>query len=96
MKKPKVMGITGGTAELLRQCSPKDFSDDRYEGIALYSRADNKPVVLSVSNDADPIRWRVLDGACGFYFRSFTEATDFCKLHGYIFVKGGQSNGQTH
>ena len=90
MKKQKAIGSTGGTAEMLRQCSPKDFSDDRYEGMALYRRTDNKPVVLSVSNDAGPVRWRVLDGVSDFYFRSYTEATDFCKLRGYIFVNGEQ------
>lgn len=92
MKKQKAIGSTGGTAEMLRQCSPKDFSDDRYDGMVLYCRKDNKPVVLSVSNGADPIRWRVLDGVSDFYFRSYAEATDFCKLRGYIFVNGGQNN----
>lgn len=90
MKYPKVVGGTGGTAAMLRQCSPKDFNDDHYEGMALYRRKDGKPVVLSVSNSLDPIMWRVLNGASEFYFRSYAEATEFCKLRGYIFVNGGK------
>lgn len=60
--------------------------------MALYRRKDNKPVVLSVSNSLDPIMWRVLDGASEFYFRSYAEATNFCKLRGYIFVNGGSDD----
>ena len=45
-----------------------------------------------VSKKAEPARWKVLDGASEFYFRSYTEATNFCQMRGYIFMKGGKQH----
>ena len=58
--------------------------------MSLYRRRDNKPVVLFMSKNAEPARWKVVDGASEFYFRSYTEATDFCQMRGYIFMRGGK------
>jgi len=89
MNQIKIMGIANAGSEFIKHCSPSEFSDELYDGVSLYRRRDNKPVVLFMSKTADPARWKVLDGASEFYFRSFTKATDFCQMRGYLFVKGG-------
>ncbi len=94
MNKIRLFGMMDAEKEITQHSSPTDFDDEHYDGVSLYRRVDDKPVVLFVSKDADPIRWRVADGASEFYFRSFAEATAFCKLRGYVFVKGGRNHEQ--
>jgi len=96
MKQIKIIGMVDAENEITKHSSPTDFSDECYDGISLYCRQNEKPVVLFVSKNADPIRWKVLDGASEFYFRSFTEATDFCQMRGYTFVKGGKTSQLRH
>ena len=88
----RIIGMMDAESEISKQSSPSDFSDDHYDGISLYRRGDNKPVVLFMSKHAEPARWKVLDGASEFYFRSYKEATNFCQIRGYIFMKGGKQN----
>lgn len=83
MKILKAVGITGGTVEMLRQCNPKDFSDDHYEGRALYWSQTNKPVVVLLSKSADVPVWKVLCGTSEFYFRKYGEVVEFCNKRGY-------------
>lgn len=90
MKQFKIIGMVDADSEIINQCSPSDFSDEHYDGISLYQRKDKKPAVLFMSKTSEPARWKVLDGASTFYFRSFKEATNFCNLRGYIFMKGGK------
>jgi len=90
MNQIRVMGMMDAESEITKQSSPSDFGDDLYDGVSLYRRKDMKPVVLFVSKNAEPARWKVLDGASEFYFRSYTEATNFCRIRGYIFMKGGK------
>jgi len=90
MKQNRVIGMMDAESEITKQSSPSDFNDDHYDGVSLYRRKDMKPVVLFVSKNAEPVRWKVLDGASEFYFRSYTDATDFCQMRGYIFMKGGK------
>lgn len=90
MNRIRVIGMMDAESEITKQSSPSDFSDDHYNGISLYRRRDNKPVVLFMSKSAEPARWKVVDGASEFYFRSYAEATDFCQMCGYIFMKGGK------
>lgn len=96
MNRLRLIGMVDAEKEITRHLSPTDFDDERYEGVFLYRREDDRPVVLFVSKDPDPIHWRIVDGASEFYFRSFSEATEFCKQRGYIFVKGGQNHEQAH
>lgn len=86
----RIIGMMDAESEITKQSSPSDFSDDYYDGMSLYRRKDMKPVVLFMSRNADPARWKVVDGASEFYFRSYTEATDFCQMRGYIFMRGGK------
>jgi hypothetical protein len=86
----RVMGLMDAESEITKQSSPSDFGDDLYDGVSLYRRKDMKPVVLFVSKKAEPARWKVLDGASEFYFRSYTEAANFCQMRGYTFMKGGK------
>lgn len=92
MNQFRVMGMVDADYEILKQSSPSDFSDDLYDGVSLYCRKDKKPVVLFVSKNADPTRWKVLDGASEFHFRAFAEAAKFCQMRGYIFIKGEKRN----
>ena len=77
MNRIRVMGMMDAESEITKQSSPSDFGNDLYDGVSLYRRKDMKPVVLFASKNAEPARWKVLDGASEFYFRSNTEATDF-------------------
>lgn len=86
----RIIGMMNAESEITKQSSPSDFSDDRYDGMSLYRRKDMKPVVLFMSKNAEPARWKVVDGASEFYFRSYAEATNFCQMRGYIFMKGGK------
>lgn len=88
----KIIGMVDAESKITKQSSPSDFDDDLYDGVSLYRRKDKKPVVLFVSKTAEPARWKVLDGASEFYFRSFKEATNFCQMRGYIFMKGGKQH----
>ena len=90
MNRIRIIGMMDAESESTKQSSPSDFSDDHYDGMSLYRRRDNKPVVLFMSKNAEPARWKVVDGASEFYFRSYTEATDFCQMRGYIFMRGGK------
>ena len=90
MNRIKIIGMMDAESEITKQSSPLDFSDDLYDSVSLYRRKDMKPVVLFVSKNAEPARWKVLDGASAFYFPSWKEATDFCQMRGYIFLKGGK------
>lgn len=90
MNQFKIIGMVDAESKITKQSSPSDFGDDLYDGVSLYRRKDKKPVVLFVSKTAEPARWKVLDGASEFYFRSFKEATNFCQMRGYIFMKGGK------
>ena len=90
MNRIRIIDMMDAESEITKQSSPSDFSDDLYDGVSLYRRKDMKPVVLFVSKNAEPARWKVADGASEFYFRSYTEATSFCQMRGYIFMKGGK------
>jgi hypothetical protein len=92
MTQIRVMGMMDAESEITKQSSPSDFGDDLYDGVSLYRRKDMKPVVLFVSKNVEPVRWKVLDGASEFYFRSYTEATNFCQMRGYTFMKGGKQH----
>ncbi|NLD79460.1 MAG: hypothetical protein GX641_03960 [Mollicutes bacterium] len=85
MNRIRIIGMMDAESEITKQSSPSDFSDDHYDGMSLYRRKDMKPVVLFMSKNAEPARWKVVDGASEFYFRSYIEATDFCQMRGYIF-----------
>ena len=88
----RIIGMMDAESEITKHSSPSDFSDDRYDGMSLYRRKDMKPVMLFMSKNAEPARWKVLDGASEFYFRSFSEATNFCQMRGYIFKRGGKQH----
>jgi len=92
MNRIRIIGMADAGNEITNHCSPSDFSDDLYDGVSLYRRKDKKPVVLLASKNADPARWKVLDGVSEFHFCSYTEATNFCQIRGYIFVKGGKQH----
>lgn len=92
MNRIRVMGIMDADSEITKHSSPSDFDDDHYDGMSLYRRKDMKPVVLLMSKTAEPARWKVVDGASEFYFRSFAEASNFCQMRGYIFMKGGKQH----
>lgn len=92
MNQFKIIGMVDAESKITKQSSPSDFGDDLYDGVSLYRRKDKKPVVLFVSKTAEPARWKVLDRASEFYFRSFKEATNFCQMRGYIFMKGGKQH----
>lgn len=79
MKQFRITGMMDADSEIIKQSKPSDFSDDLYNCISLYRRKDKKPVMIFVSKSAEPARWKVLDGASEFYFRSYTEATNFCQ-----------------
>ena len=86
----RIIGMMDAESEITKQSSPSDFSDDYYDGMSVYRRKDMKPVVLFMSKNAEPARWKVVDGASEFYFRSYAEASNFCQMRGYIFMKGGK------
>ena len=86
----RIIGMMDAESEITKQSSPSDFSDDYYDGMSLYRRKDMKPVVLFMSKNAEPARWKVVYGASEFYFRSYAEASNFCQMRGYIFMKGGK------
>ena len=90
MKHIRIIGMIDAESEITKQSSPSDFSDDHYDGMSLYRHKDMKPVVLFMSKNAEPARWKVVDGASEFYFRSYTEAIDFCQMRAYIFMRGGK------
>ena len=90
MNRIRIIGMMDAESEITKQSSPSDFDDDLYDGMSLYRRRDNKPVVLFISKNAEPARWKVVDGASEFYFRSYAEASNFCQMRGYIFMKGGK------
>jgi len=85
MNRIRIIGMMDAESEITKQSSPSDFDDDLYDGMSLYRRKDMKPIVLFMSKNAEPARWKVVDGASEFYFRSYIEATDFCQMRGYIF-----------
>jgi len=86
----RIIGMMDAESEITKQSSPSSFSDDQYDGMSLYRRKDMKPVVLFMSKNAEPARWKVVDGASEFYFRSYAEASNFCQMRDYIFMKGGK------
>ena len=86
----RIIGMMDAESEITKQSIPSDFDDDLYDGMSLYRRKDMKPVVLFMSKNAEPARWKVVDGASEFYFRSYAEASNFCQMRGYIFMKGGK------
>lgn len=90
MNRIRIIGMMDAESEITKQSIPSDFDDDLYDGMSLYRRRDNKPVVLFMSKNAEPARWKVVDGASEFYFRSYAEASNFCQMRGYIFMKGGK------
>ena len=90
MKHIRVIGMMDAESEITKQSSASDFGDDLYDGVSLYRCKDMKPIVLLVSKNAEPARWKFLDGASEFYFRSYAEASNFCQIRGYIFMKGGK------
>jgi len=90
MNRIRIIGMMDAESEITKQSSPSDFSDDYYDGMSLYRRKDMKPVVLFMSRNAEPARWKVVDGASEFYFRSYAEASNLCQMRGYIFMKGGK------
>ena len=90
MNRIRIIGMMDAESEITKQSSPSDFSDDHYDGMSLYRHKDMKPVVLFMSKNAEPARWKVVDGASEFYFRSYTEAIDFCQMRAYIFMRGGK------
>lgn len=66
MNQIRVIGMKDAESEITKQSSPSDFGDDLYDGVSLYRRKDMKPVVPFVSKNAEPARWKVLDGASNF------------------------------
>lgn len=92
--KKKPVGATGGATKLFRQCNPKDFSDDQYEGMTLYWSRSNQPVVVLLNKATTVPVWKVLCGTSAFYFREYGEVVDFCKQHGYRPLDG--QTGQEH
>ena len=90
MNRIRIIGMMDAESEITKQSSPSDFSDDHYDGMSIYRGRDMRPVVIFISKNAEPARWKVVDGVSEFYFRSYAEASDFCQLRGYIFVRGGK------
>ena len=90
MNRIRIIGMMDAESEITKQSIPSDFDDDLYDGMSLYRRKDMKPVVLFMSKNAEPARWKVVDGASEFYFSSYAEASNFCQMRGYIFMKGGK------
>jgi len=87
MNQIRVIGMMDAESEITKYSRPSDFNDDLYDGLSLYRRKDMKLVVLFVSKNPEPARWKVVDGASEFYFHSYVEAIRFCKIRGYIFMK---------
>ena len=96
MKQIRIIGMADALNGITNYCSPADFSDGLYNGVSLYRRKDKKLVVLLASRNADPVRWKIMDGVSEFHFCSFSEATNFCRLRGYIFVKDQLLNVNRH
>ena len=67
--------------------SPKDFSNDRYDGVQLRSDGRKNPVVIMHSKQTDPLRWKVVYGFSQVFFRSLAEAVEFCNSRGFQLVK---------
>lgn len=60
MNRIRIIGMMDAESEITKQSSPSDFSDDHYDGMSLYRHKDMKPVVLFVSKNAEPARWKVV------------------------------------
>lgn len=89
MNRYQFFSTDGNKAIPADHLTPKDFSDDRYEGRYIMKARDGSTVVILSSVSADPIRWCVAHGSSTSYFPSHQQVMDHCDECGYQFVKEG-------
>lgn len=89
MKRYQFFSTGGNKAIPADHLTPKDFSDDRYEGRYIMKARDGSTVVILSSISADPVRWCVAHGSSTSYFPSHQQVMDYCDKCGYEFVKEG-------
>lgn len=53
----------------------------------IFRNHDNNPVVILHSRRTAPLKWKVVCGLSQVYFRSFSDAVEFCNSRGFRLVK---------
>lgn len=65
----------------------ENYSSRTYDGIQLREDRRKMPVLIMRSREANPFGWKVVYGFSQVFFRSFSEAVDFCNSRGFRLVK---------
>ena len=89
----KIIGVADDSTAI-NFMKPSDFSNDKYDGIALYKKRNGNPVVLFRSKNKHPQSWQIIDGTMDFHFLSYEKAVHFCKIRGYTLVKEEKHDNQ--
>ena len=74
-------------ADSSRFMRAEDFSNCRYDGVQQRTDREKNPVVIMPSRETAPLRWKVVYGFSQIFFRSFSEAAEFCNSRGFQLVK---------
>ena len=90
MGKPYLIRSANAAEDFFKCCRADDFSNGKYRCMAVFRNRKDQPVLLMNARIATPPVWRVQDGSSVFFFRSETEARDFCKKRGYIPARKAQ------
>ncbi len=80
--------------DFLKKCN------ENTPGYTLWNILETKngaPVIIQMSDSAEPPHWYIQNGSCSIFYFSFKEVTDYIKKHGLIQSrkynkKGGRSN----
>ena len=86
--KLKPIGICDDDGNALCLMKASDFSDGNYEGIQLRRAKDGMTVIITKSRKTAPLMWRVVYGFSEVYFRTFSDAVEFCNSRGMEIMKG--------
>lgn len=67
--------------------------DDGYHVYDIFATPKGNPVLIQMSNRAEPAHWRVIDKTCNAFFLSFAEVQDYIRRRGLM---PGKTYAQTH
>ncbi len=59
--------------------------DDRgYHVYDMFATPTGAPVMIQISNTADPAHWRIIDRTSNVFFRSYAEVQDYIHRRGLV------------
>lgn len=77
----------GGNVDGRKLLKAENYGNSLYDGIQLREDSEKKPVIIMRSRKESPFMWKVVYGFSQVFFRSFSEAVDFCNSRGFRQVK---------